>query len=263
MQQLMKNALRSVLGKANLDIVRRLPRDLGRTGDIHPYEYCMTTLLAAGGPLHVVQVGANDGATNDPLFHFASSYPARTRMLLVEPQTALLPYLRANYSFHPDAVVFNGAVGPAGTLRMFCVAPAVWDKLGVPYAANWPLYRAPTGVTSARREHVAGWLRQHLSPGIDPEAAIEEIAVPCLTLPDLLREHDFPEQIDILQIDAEGYDDEVIFASDIGRTRPKIINYESANLSSEKARQLSQNLATRGYSLFRHGIDTLAIRTAA
>lgn len=223
----------------------------------------MTTLLSTSEHLHIVQVGANDGATNDPLFHFTNSFQMRTKVLLVEPQTALLPYLGANYAFHPDAVIFNGAIGPAGALRMFCVSPSVWDKLSVPYAKGWPIYRAPTGVTSARRDHVLAWLQQHLPDGIDPESAIDEISVQSVNLTELLRRHRFPDEIDVLQIDAEGYDDEVIFASNLETTRPKVINYESANLGDKRSAALAAYLNSQGYDLFRQGMDTLAIRTAA
>ena len=46
----------------------------------------------------MVQVGANDGLLNDPLHSFLMKHRDRTEVLLIEPQTHLLPVLSKNYS---------------------------------------------------------------------------------------------------------------------------------------------------------------------
>lgn len=57
----------------------------------------MAALLAAQGRIHVVQVGANDGAVNDPLHEFLMKHRERTEVLLIEPQPYLIPILADNY----------------------------------------------------------------------------------------------------------------------------------------------------------------------
>lgn len=75
------------------------------------YESSLLALLSKTDQLNIVVVGANDGLVGDPIYDFVRMFPERTHLLLVEPQKELIPYLKENYSFHPDYTVFNGAVG--------------------------------------------------------------------------------------------------------------------------------------------------------
>lgn len=70
------------------------------------------------------------------------------------------------------------------------------------------------------------------------------------------------DSIDVLQIDAEGFDDQVIYASDIEKFLPPVINFEYGNLPPQRAKELSKYLAAHGYVLSQHGIDGLAIHTS-
>jgi len=256
----MKDTIKSLLRSCNLEL-RRIDRPAGNSGVPSAFHCSMSALLSSVPKLRIVQVGANDGAINDPLYGFVREKKARTSLILVEPQKQLLPYLKSNYSFHDGAEVFNGAIGPDSSLRLFCVREAFWDKLSVPYATGWPAYRAPTGVTSADRGHVRDWLAQYLGRGIDPDSAIEEFTVQALPLTALLERHGFPARIDVLQVDAEGFDDQVIYASDIARTWPRIINFEAMNIPESRYAALEAHLLDLGYELFRHHHDALAVRT--
>lgn len=257
---MLKAAVKSALRSANLEL-RRIPPERDESESASAYRCCMEALLSFRESLTLVQVGANDGAINDPMYGFTRAHPERTRVLLVEPQTQLLPYLEANYAFHPNAEIFNGAVGPDESLTLYCVKEDYWDKVSVPYAKGWPAYRAPTGITSSNRAHVLNWLKAHLERDLDPEAAIDELRVECLALPALLSRFAFPAQIDVLQIDAEGFDDQVIYASDIAATRPHLINFEAReSLSRARWQAVKSHLEGNGYHVSRHGGDALAVR---
>ena len=66
-----------------------------------PITVALTTLLSVHDEIGVVQIGANDGRINDPIFPFLTNHIDRTRALLIEPQSTVLPYLRSNYAKHP------------------------------------------------------------------------------------------------------------------------------------------------------------------
>lgn len=221
----------------------------------------LLSLLSCTDEIRIVHVGANDGCTGDPLYDFIRRFPTRTQILLVEPQEYLIPYLKENYSFHEKSFVYNGAIGPNGFLKLFSVDQSVWKDLDVDYAKGWPEYRAPTGVTSSNRERVHKWLRNHshFANELDIDNAIRESTVPSIQILDLLRKMDLPESIDVLQIDAEGYDDQVIYNSSIDTLMPKIIHFEAKHLPLEKLDRLSAFLEDYGYFLSRHGDDALAI----
>jgi FkbM family methyltransferase len=230
--------------------------------ELTPFESCLHLLTNMRETLNILQVGANDGAINDPLYGFVSANPRRTRIILCEPQSYLIPELERSYAFHDARYIHNGTVGPASTLRMHRVRREHWEAFSVPYARGWPVWRAPTGVTSANRDHVLAWVRKHCRGSLRPGDVIEEVSVECLDMAGLLRRAGLFDRVDVLQIDAEGFDDQVIYASDLGRLRSLVVNLEYRNLSQGRATDLRAFLARQGYVFSPHGMDGLAIRSA-
>lgn len=226
-------------------------------GDI--YQSCFETLLSVKPSLTVVIVGANDGRVNDPFYPVAQTHAARTRVMLVEPQVSLHQALGENYGFHPDHTIVNGAIGPAGRLKLYAIKSKFWPSLQPPYAHGWPPYRASTGVTSSDRKMLADWVAEH-GHGLRPDDAIEELDVPCYPLVDALRANGFPAQVDAIQIDAEGADDIVLYNCSIAQTCPHLIHFESKSLSQDRQRNVETFLSEAGYVIRSAGGDTLAIR---
>ncbi len=149
-------------------------------------EVALTVLLGQRGHLVVVQVGANDGHTGDPLHSFVMEHADRTRCLFLEPQRDLIPILMQAYVAHPKATIVNRAVGPLGDLSLFGVRPDAWSDLAVPYAEGWPEYRAPTGIASTDRHHVQTWLA-NLYQGDRPlDSVITQCKVDSRPLPEIL-----------------------------------------------------------------------------
>ena len=212
--------------------------------------------------LHVVQVGANDGKHNDPIYPFMRTHAESTRILLIEPQDQLLPFLRSNYEWHPDALIVQCAIGSPNDFMLFGVREDCWADCVVPYAKpDWPAYRAPTGITSASREHVASWVARYYRGTRTIDDVVVEIPCRSTPLAGVIEDTPFEEGIDLLQIDAESFDDEVIYHSNIPEVLPRMINFESASLTGHRATELSQFLGSEGYTLVPTGADTLAIRT--
>lgn len=222
----------------------------------------MLALLSCSKDLKIVQIGANDGANRDPIYRFVRQFPERTSILLIEPQEYLMPYLEENYGFHNNKKIFNGAIGPDGILKLYVVNKSCWDDLDVPYTKGMPQYLGPTGITSSNREHVRRWLSRYLKKQngkVDIEAAILEMDVPSTQLSRLLREMDFGQAVDVLQVDVEGYDDQAIYHSNIDELMPKVINFEACHLPPERLEKLVSFLEERGYFVSHHGSDALAI----
>ena len=232
----------------------------GPSSAVTHLEACLKTLLSQRDILNIVQVGANDGLVNDPIRNFVWSFRDRTNIILVEPQPLLIPILEHNYGFHPSATIANCAIGPGPAMQMHCVRSECWGELVVPYAIGWPAYRAPTGITSVNPAHVIRWLAQHYRGGRPLADLVETVSVPVMTLEALLAGRTDFARVDLLQIDAEGFDDEVIYASNIAELRPALINFEAANLDQDRLSALSRYLQSNGYALSRHGGDALAIR---
>lgn len=227
------------------------------------FETILEGLMAGRDALNVVQVGANDGTHNDPIHAFLMAHRQHTNALLIEPQPELIPYLEAAYAEHPRVTIYNGAIGAADELVLHRIRPALWGEFRSAYMKGAPAYRAPSGLTSADREHVLAAARKYLPGGIDAEEAVEAFAVPCRRLPQLLEETHFSTPIHLLQVDAEGADDEVLRACDLPGLRPAVINYESRHLPAARREALEALLTGAGYRLFHwRKSDTLAVAQA-
>ncbi len=222
------------------------------------YLSSLITAICYRTRIHIAVVGANDGKINDPIYEFGRKYYKNTRIILIEPQSYLVPILEANYSFHPHKSIINCAVGPNGFLTLYSVNESIWKDLDVWYATGWPEYRAPTGVTSAKKQHVQKWLQRHYNGQKKVQDVIVETTVASKNLGPLLESVGIKHQIDVLQVDAEGYDDEVIYNSNIEYTIPKIIYFEAENLSSDKFKNLKTYLQLKGYEIFELERDALA-----
>jgi FkbM family methyltransferase len=238
-------------------LVDRAP--ITATGPLSDYQASLVALLTKKRHISVAVIGANDGKINDPFFPIAAQFPQRTRVLLVEPQPGLQSVLAENYAFHPDHRIVNGAIGSEGALTLHAVKPEYWSAFRPAYAVNWPDYRAPTGITSSDRQQVADWVVE-FGGGLSPDTVIDSYSVACWTLPALLRSVGADPTLDVIQIDAEGTDDLVLYDCDIDQTKPSIVFLETKTIPEERKRRLDAFLDARGFTQSYFNGDTLAVR---
>ena len=81
--------------------------------------------------------------------------------------------------------------------------------------------------------------------------------VHCTTLEQLSTDYRLA-QMDLLQIDAEGYDYSILRTLDFSRIRPRFINYERVLLQDDEP-ACREMLTSAGYELFDWGQDTLCV----
>lgn len=233
------------------------------TNTLSSYQAAILTLSGVKKKLNIVVVGANDGRYNDPLYDLVKGYLVdRVNMLLIEPQSSLIPIIYDNYNFllrtSSQLRVVNVAVGCKGFLDLYVVKQEYWEAINPSYAQEWPIYRAPTGVTSSSKDHVVKWVRSHLH-AIDPDVAVEKVTVPCESLTDIMQKEKFESKIGILQIDTEGAESDVIRSANLSETKPALIFFESKHLSKDELDEIEKHLYSLRYSIHRLGADTLAI----
>ncbi len=227
--------------------------------NISKYESCLLTLLSMQEKIKIAIVGANDGKTNDPAYNFLREHPGNSEVFLIEPQTELIPYLSENYKFHPNYQIFNCAIGPDEEITLFSIKRQFWSHLRVTYAKDWPIYRAPTGVTSSEKEHVERWLKKRLENPRLIQEAISEFTIPCFTLQKLLDKSGINYDIDVLQVDTEGNDDQSVYSCVNEQIKPRIVVFESQHLPKSRNENVEMFMKKNGYRLCREGDDTLAI----
>ena len=179
-----------------------------------------------------LQVGAFDGIVEDPIHPLVEQFGLRG--LVVAPQASVLPRLQASYAAHPQVRVVNAAVADADETRDF------FTTVG-----------GPTRKASFFKP-------QLLKHGI-PEREIQSVPVRCVTIASLLREHGLA-RCDLLQIDAEGYDYQIIRSIDFRAVQPLIVRFEQVHLTDDACNHCIELLASHGFRFITERRDIIALR---
>lgn len=204
----------------------------------------------------VLQVGANDGITHDPIHKFIKR--DHWQGVLLEPQKDVFDkYLSKIYALDVGIHTVHAALGHEdGTQAIF--------KIGFSQA------RWATGLTSFRREvleeafksgHVA---RQAAKEGVpipsETEQQIVADMVPVISVSTIRSNYQLAK-IDLLQIDTEGFDFEIIKMFDLGQDPPKAIVYENIHLSIQDAITCKQYLSKSNYLVRDYAGNTVAMQS--
>jgi FkbM family methyltransferase len=214
--------------------------------------------------MSIVQIGANDGKFGDPIYQFVMRNRHATKILLIEPQAELIPFLKENYSRHPSASFCNCAIGPAESIVLYRVKPEMLGNFKPRYMKDAPAYRVPSGFASQSLEHVTRHAEGSFEDGIKSSDYLQQITVHARALSSFRTEMPWIGNLDLLQVDVEGADDMVIFSSNIEELRPNLINFEYKNLVAERARKLNEYLVGNHYHVRRWSdSDAVAIKSVS
>lgn len=198
----------------------------------------------------LVVIGAMDGVSSDDLYHYIRRYAWSG--LFVEPIPAYFQRLRENYATLPrqaDNRYENCAIADHdGTVTMLTIDPQAVTS------GNLPWFYAGMSAIDPPRNGLAA------PAGVAAVAAHgKRIEVPCLTLATLFARHAL-ERLDLLCIDAEGWDYEILRQLDFATWRPKLIRCEHVNLGDADRAALGALLAAQGYLVHadRMNLDAVA-----
>ena len=241
--QELRTELKHRVGRTGLGTdARRLYRNM-RGRPMHPTSAVLDALDASVENVVFVQVGSKDGEHDDPLRSFILA--GQWRGLMIEPVPYIFERLRNNYRGRAGVELVHAAVGPHdGTAPFYAVAQSD-DALPTWY------------------DQIGSWSREHILkhgeyiPGL--EGRIVTLEVPCVTFESLCREKGIG-RIDLIHIDAEGYDYEVLKTIDFDRHRPRVLLFEYKHLTQPDLAACRRVLDEAGYDTVDVAWDTLAIR---
>ncbi len=191
----------------------------------------------------VVQIGSNDGKTNDPIYPLLQKHDLWTA-LFVEPVPYLFNRLRNNYGEHSRFRFINAAINDGNTATFYWVDEAARNK-----CAGLPDWFDQLG--SFDCAHISRHLDGKLMP------FIRQTKIEGKSLPELFYENGVA-RIDLLHIDTEGHDWQILSQLDLRQITPRAILYEHKHLSKEDKANSIQFLASR-YEIFSLGGDFLAV----
>lgn len=211
---------------------------------LDPFQRQVARLYYEKGGFRFAQVGANDGVSFDDLYWLVKRFQGRG--LVIEPLEDAFDRLRHNYRAMPEVIPIRAAVHPTdSSVDIYRVR-----KSSLTNVPAW-------AYGSASMEN--SWLQRQ---GVD-SGHVERETVPAKPLMELLTENDMCD-IDVLQVDTEGFDHDVLGMIDFSRCKPRIIKYErlAKHVPDSRAREeaMQRALKSRGYTIVDFNMDVIAVQ---
>ena len=199
-------------------------------------------------PINFIQVGASDGLRWDPIRKFIIR--DNWNGVLIEPLKPVYEMLRSNYSYvkNNNLKFENCAISDkGGSIDFWSYTDQFLSSLSIEDRLFY-LRKSSLHKTQVEKSLT----------GIDNyERCITCYETPCLPLENIIDRYFPGEIIDLIFIDAEGFDDTVIRTIDFKKCTPKTIIYENHNLGSRN--EIIENyMLENGYSIQKIGGDTVA-----
>jgi FkbM family methyltransferase len=189
-----------------------------------------------------VQIGSNDGKSNDPLNYFIVK--KKWKGVLVEPVRSVFSLLKENYAHIPSLIFENVAISDHNGKTKFYRIKTEGADLPQWYTQLGSFNKS---VLLSHEKHI---------PNIQQLIIEEEVEV--VTIQDLLNKHKI-SRVNVLHIDTEGYDYEIIKTINFSTLRIDILIFEHIHLSEEKYKECMSLLTNNNYVLFKFGDDTLCL----
>lgn len=223
--------------------VRKFP-----TAEFKPlrvFDLAVQAIMATRGqPLRFVQVGANDGSFVDPLRPYIMQ--CGWRGILIEPQPDVFERLVFNYAAYMGQLAFENVAISSGDALTLYLPPVDLDETEKAVHAR--------SVVSADPRVIGRQLGVSIN-------RLRRIEVPSITLEALFYKHGV-DDLDVLQIDAEGFDWAVLQTFDLRKLAPRVIQVETGHLKRSELGALTLALTSNGYEIYYggHQGDLVALR---
>lgn len=192
-----------------------------------------------------IQIGANDGESNDPIRDYILNN--QWTGLLVEPDPDLFNKLRQNYADQGELKFLNAAIGSGQPMDFYSVdalapgAPAWASNLGsfnkdviLSHGESWPT--------------MDGHLRKRRIDTITPDQMFSELGT---------------QNVDLLIMDVEGYEWEILQRIDLRRNDIGCIYYENKHLPRQTHEKVVKYLADNGYAVGVGAVGSVGVKKCA
>lgn len=203
--------------------------------------------------LFFIQIGANDGQWNDPIYKFIRR--DNWKGILFEPQKDIFETLLKNYKGIQGLTFENSAIDATVGKRDF-------------YRIGFTNARWASGLSSFQKEDVqrmidAGYIdrkctEEGVSPPPDKQDWIIKVNVNINTIANVINKYNL-RKINLIMIDTEGYDFEIIKTIPFDVIKPEVIIYEHTHFSNETKTECIHFLKGNNYKISHTISDTIAI----
>jgi FkbM family methyltransferase len=223
--------------------ILKLLRSINNRLDIisfdQPLEYLVAKYIHPD--FFFLQIGGNDGITHDPLCELIKR--RNLKGLIVEPIGSYFKELTAKYSNNQQIALANVAIYHENTkVKMYRVNPEI------PNLPEWT-----KGIASLDNLH-------HKKSNTSSDHIIAE-DVDAITLETLFQDYNI-KNIDLLQIDTEGFDYAILKMWDFSMFKPKIISFEHGLsdkiMTNDQFLELMSIFIEHGYKVVMKEYDCIA-----
>jgi FkbM family methyltransferase len=231
-----------------LNFLRRMGYRLYRIGpySIFDFESFLYRHLLIHKKFNFLQIGANDGVMNDPIYRFNMDNRSVVAGFVLEPLPDIYEKLVENYQFCPNVKPFNVAIHSTES-------EMILHRIKPSRATEVPAFLR--GIASFDEAH---WKKTTLVPSSD---YIEQVTVKCISFSDFIKSNAIAE-LDLLLIDTEGYDFQILMSIDFSEIKPRIIRFEhgvrNKVMSPEKFTAVCTHLNSFGYQVIAESYDATA-----
>ncbi|MEM9920223.1 MAG: FkbM family methyltransferase [Bacteroidota bacterium] len=191
-----------------------------------------------------LQIGANEGSTEDPLYPHIRL--RNWKGILVEPLAEEFKLLKHNYQNNPGLIFENVAIADREESRTLYTIDKTTGE--VPF---W------VSKLSSFDPSIPQQVKQSF-----PNAVVIEKQVPCTTIENLLNKHNLGN-LQVLVIDAEGYDFEIIKTVNWDNVQPELVIFEHRHLSEADQQSCQQLFRNLGYEIYCADFDTVVFKDEA
>src|SRR5450631_1993798 len=157
-----------------------------------------------------VEIGANDGKKNDPLYYYVKKYGWRG--ILVEPDPSNFKKLKDNYRGVEGLIFENTGIGPEPGEMLFYKIKDITDQE--------PGWYDQVGSFDQKT------LLKNISYGIGLDQRIIAEPRPVIRFDELLEKNNFRD-VDLLHLDAEGFDYRILRSIDFEKNNIRMVLFES------------------------------------
>lgn len=232
--------LRNAIGYFLFRLNNKFRKIIGKHSRNQNCRRILNSNFKEGGVFNFIQIGGNDGISFDFLYDFVTV--RMSNGIVLEPIPRYYEELKNNYSSYPSIKTINKAMHKDRSgLKLYAVRSDSMHKY-----PDWT-------------KGIASWNKNHLVQNDIHDIDIQEVMVETITGNDVLQECTFLNSIDLLQIDTEGYDYKILLLFDLNKIHPKVIKFESVNLSEKEIQESLKLLRSLGYHYFQEIGDMVAI----
>lgn len=209
-----------------------------------------------GKSFSVVQVGANDGITHDPIHKFIKR--DNWTGVLLEPQKLVFDkFLSRIYRKNENITVLNAAMSDKdGESSIY--------KIGF-CDSRWATGLSTFDKATLEKAFTSGHVqRKCAKEGIlvpkDESQHIVEEKVQVISSDSIVSNYQL-EKVDLLMIDTEGFDFEIIKLFNLAKHKPGLIIFEHSHLSDLDYSDCIKHLTNHDYISKKDGANTVAIKS--